>query len=150
VFTDIRQRKIHTEELLVPEVSALEVQMAIKKLKKHNSPGSDQIAAELIKVGRRTIRFNIHKLTNSIWNEEELPEEWKESIILSIHKKGDKTTCSNNREISHVSTIHRILPNILLSRLTPYAEEIIRDHPCGFQCSSSATDDITCICQILK
>jgi hypothetical protein len=33
----------------------------------------------------------IHKLVNSIWNKEELPEQWKESIIVPIYKKGDKT-----------------------------------------------------------
>jgi hypothetical protein len=46
----------------------------------------------------------IHKLTNSIWNKEELPEQWKESIIVPIHKKGDKTDCSNYRGISLLST----------------------------------------------
>ena len=35
--------------------------------------------------------YQIHKLIVSIWNKEELPEEWKESIIVPIHKKGDKT-----------------------------------------------------------
>jgi uncharacterized protein YfaP (DUF2135 family) len=33
----------------------------------------------------------IHKLIISIWNKEELPEERKESIIVPIYKKGDKT-----------------------------------------------------------
>jgi hypothetical protein len=33
----------------------------------------------------------IHKLINSIWNKEELPDQCKESIIVPIHKKGDKT-----------------------------------------------------------
>jgi hypothetical protein len=28
---------------------------------------------------------------HSIWNKEELPQQWKESIILPIYKKGDKT-----------------------------------------------------------
>ena len=46
---------IHTAELLVPEPSAFEVEMAIKKLKEHTSPGIDQIPAELIKAGCRTI-----------------------------------------------------------------------------------------------
>jgi hypothetical protein len=85
---DVRQTEIHTAEPLVPEPSASEVEMAIEKLKRHKSPGIDQIRAELIKAGGRTIRSEIHKLINSVWNKEELPEQWKESIIVSIYKKG--------------------------------------------------------------
>ena len=40
----------------MPEPSALEVELAIEKLKSHKSPGIDQIPAELIKAGGRTIR----------------------------------------------------------------------------------------------
>jgi hypothetical protein len=47
--------------------------------------------AELIQAGGETLVFVIQKLVNSIWNKEELPDEWKESIIIPIHKKGDKT-----------------------------------------------------------
>ena len=79
---DVRQTEIHTAEPLVPEPSAFEVELAIEKLKGHKSPGIDQIPAELIKAGGRTIRSEIHKLIISIWNKEELPEEWKESIIV--------------------------------------------------------------------
>jgi len=67
----------------------------IDKLKNHKSPGIDQIPAELNKAGSRTICLAIHKLITSIWKKEKLPEEWKESIIIPIHKKGDETDCSN-------------------------------------------------------
>jgi len=73
----------------------------------------------------RTIRFEIHKFIISIWNKEELPEEWKESIILPIYKKGNKTDCSNHRGVSFLPVAYKILSNILLSRLTPCAEKII-------------------------
>jgi hypothetical protein len=79
----------------------------------------------LIKAGGKTIRCEIHKIIISIWNKEELPKEWKESIIVPIYKKGDKTDCSNYRGISLLPTMYKIDPNILLSRLTPYAEKII-------------------------
>jgi hypothetical protein len=78
----------------------------------------------------------------SVWNKEELPEEWKESIIVPIHKKGDKTDCSNYRGISLLPTTYKILSNILLSRSIPYAEEIIGDHQCGFRRNRSTTDHI--------
>ena len=77
--------------------------------------------AELIKAGGRTIRYEVHKLIISVRNKEELPEEWKESIIVPIYKKGDRTDCSNYRGISLLPTTYKILSNILLSRLTPYA-----------------------------
>ena len=92
--------------------------------------------------------MQIHKLIVSIWNKEELPEEWKESIIVPIHKKGDKTDCNNNRSISLFPTTYKILSNIPLSRLTPHAEEIIGDHRCGFRCYRSTTDHLFCIRQI--
>jgi len=50
--------------------------LAIEKLKSHKSPDIDKMPAEMIKVGGRTIHYEIHKLI-SIWNKEELPEEWR-------------------------------------------------------------------------
>jgi len=86
---DVRQAEIHTAEPLLPEPSAFEFELPIEKLQSHNSKRSYQIPAELIKVGGRTIWYEIHKLT-SAWNKEDLSEEWKESIIVPIYKKGDK------------------------------------------------------------
>ena len=40
---DVRQTEIRTAEPLVLELSAFEVELAIKKLKSHKSPGIDQI-----------------------------------------------------------------------------------------------------------
>jgi len=39
----------------------------------------------------KSLKSKIHKLIISIWNKEELPEEWKESIIVPNSKMGDKT-----------------------------------------------------------
>ena len=47
-------------------------------------------------------------------------------------------------------TTYKILSNILLSRLTPYAEEIIGDHQCGFRRSRSTTGHVFCIRQMLE
>jgi hypothetical protein len=66
--------------------------MAIEKLKRHKSPDIDQVPSELIKAGGRTIHSEIHKLINSIRNEEELPEQWKELIIVPVCKMGIKQT----------------------------------------------------------
>jgi hypothetical protein len=106
-------------------------------LKKYKSPGSDQILAELIQAGGEMLLSEIHKFINYVWNNEELPDQWKESIIVPICKKGDKTDCNNYLAISLLSTSYKMLlnilhsmlvPYILLSRLVPYIDEIIGDH----------------------
>ena len=79
-----------------------------------------------------------------------MPEEWKNLITVPVCKKGDKTDCSNYRGTSLLSTTYKILSNILMSRLTPYAAEIIGDHQYGFRYNRSATDHIHCIRQILE
>jgi hypothetical protein len=43
-----------------------------------------------------------------------------------------------------------MLSYILLSRLSPYTDKIIRDHQCGFRRNRSITDQIFCIRQILE
>jgi hypothetical protein len=55
--------------------SAFDVELTIEELKSHKSLGIDQIPAELIKAGGRTIRYDIHKIIISVRKEEELPEE---------------------------------------------------------------------------
>jgi hypothetical protein len=124
----VRQTEMHTAEPFVPEPSASEAEVAIGKLKSYKCPGVDQIPAELIQAGGGTLLSEIYKLIKLIWNKEELPHQWKESITIPVRKKGDKTDCSNYRSRSLLSTSYKILSCIPLSRLTPYADEIIGDH----------------------
>jgi hypothetical protein len=95
----VRQTEMHTAEPFVPQPSASEAEVAIGKQKSYKSPGVDQIPAELIQAGGETLRSEIHKLTKLIWIKVELPHQWKESIVVLIHKKDDKTDCSHYRAI---------------------------------------------------
>jgi hypothetical protein len=60
--TDVRQTEISITEPLIPEPSAFEVKMAIGKAKRHRSPGTDQIPAEMTNAGGKTIHSEIHIL----------------------------------------------------------------------------------------
>jgi hypothetical protein len=141
---------IHTAEPLITEPSLVEVEIAIGKLKSYKSPDTDHIPTELFKAGGETLCSEIHKLICSIRNKEELPQQWKESIIVPIYKIGDKTDCNNYQGISPLSTAYKILSNILLARLIPYVNEIIGDPQCGFRLNRSTTDQIFYIRQILE
>jgi hypothetical protein len=58
---------------LVPDSSPLEVEITIAKFKRYISQGSDQILAELVEADE-TLRSEIYKLINSIWNKKDLPD----------------------------------------------------------------------------
>jgi hypothetical protein len=72
---DVRQMDIHIPEPLVPETSLVKVEIATGKSKRYKSLGADQIPAELVNTGGKTLHSEIHKLIHSIWNKEELPQQ---------------------------------------------------------------------------
>jgi hypothetical protein len=90
-ISDVRHVEVHMAKPLVPGPNHFEAEIGIEKLKKHKSPGTDKIPAELIQAGGQILLYTIHRLINSVWNKEELPDQWQESIIVTIHKKDDKT-----------------------------------------------------------
>jgi hypothetical protein len=51
----VRQVEIHTAEPLLPEPGPFGVEIAVAKVEKCKSPGSDQIPAELIQPGAETL-----------------------------------------------------------------------------------------------
>ena len=69
---------------------------------------------------------------------------------MANSKKGDKTGCSNYKGTSLLSITFKMLSNILLSRLAPYALEIIGDNQRGFRHTRSTTDHIFYIHHILE
>jgi len=51
--------------------------------------GTDGIHLELIKYGGNKLLNRMYELVRQIWEEEMIHEEWKETIIVPIHKRGD-------------------------------------------------------------
>jgi hypothetical protein len=95
---------MHIAEPFVPERSASQVEVAIGRLKNYKSPSIRQIPTELIQAKGGKLRSEIHKLIKLIRNKEHHCHEWKEPNVVPIHKKDDKTDCSNYRGISLLST----------------------------------------------
>jgi hypothetical protein len=136
---------IHTAELLVPEPSLVEVEIAIRKLKRYKSPGTDQILAEFIKeemkhyVLRYTNLFILYGIRRNCYSSER-------NLLYQFIKWVIRLTVIIIKE--SVLAAYKILSNILLSRLTPYVNEITGDHQCGFHYNRSTTNKFFYICQI--
>ena len=63
----------------------------------------------------------------TVFGMEQLLKQNEESTIATIYND-DKTDSSNYAGMSVLSTTYRIFSSILLSRLTPYVDEINGDH----------------------
>jgi hypothetical protein len=72
-----------------------------------------------------------------VWKQERIPEEWKETIIVPIHKRGGK--CENYRGIALGNAAYKILSNIVLGKIKPYIEKNTGDYQDGFRDGRSVT-----------
>ena len=53
-----------------------------------------------------------------------MPEDWKETIIVCIHKRGDRARCENYKGVALGNAAYKILSNIILGKIKPYIEKV--------------------------
>lgn len=73
------------EVQMLPPPSIEETLKAIRRLKPNKAPGADGIPAELIKQGGAALHHAIHEIVVHVWEQEEMPEDWRRGIIWRYH-----------------------------------------------------------------
>ena len=123
---------------------------AIEKLKNGKAAGGDGIPAEIWKHGGETLHTKLHKLFVCCWENEVIPKELRDAVIITLYKnKGEKSDCSNYRGITLLSIAGKILARILLNRLVPsIADDHIPESQCGFRANRSTTDMVFVLRQL--
>ena len=117
------------------------VEAAVKSLKKGKSAGVDSIPSELVQAGGETMIDMLLIICNKIWQTGEWPTV-TQSLIITLPKKGNLQLCQNYRAISLISDPSKVMLRILLNRLKPQAEEIIKEEQAGFRAGRSTTEQI--------
>ena len=79
--------KIGNREIneVVVELTIQDVKKAMRNLKNNKAAGTDGIHPELIQYRGNKLLSRIYELVRQIWEEERVPEEWKETIIVPIY-----------------------------------------------------------------
>ena len=125
-----------------PNILFSEVETAIKKLKRFKSPGVDGVCSELLLDGGTTVKKEMFKICEMAWEQEEFPEIWTKSIIITLPKKGDLKLCENYRTISLIPHTSKVLLEIIRSRLKPFIEVQMDETQAGFRPGRSTIEQI--------
>ena len=126
------------------DITREDVEYSLSVIKSNKSPGTDFILNEMLKSTSLEITPFLVSLFNYIFKNKIFPTEWKKSIIVPIHKKGDVSICSNFRPISLTSLLSKTYTNILNKRLTNFVEanNILPAEQGGFREKYSTVDHI--------
>jgi hypothetical protein len=117
----------------LPQVGEDEVRAVIARMKVKKAPGIDNITAgELAAASQGSGLRILHRLRILIWDNEQVPSEWKQSVIVPTHKKKDKLECSNYRGISLLCQCSKVFSSIILRRIKKKPDEILSRSAGGF------------------
>ena len=71
-----------------------------------------------------------------------VPSGWKNGVIVKAPKKGDLSECGNWRGLTLLPIALKIFSRILLNRLEPMIEDILRYEQAGFRKGRECNDQI--------
>ena len=109
-------------------VTLEELQTSLTKLKKKKAPGPDKVLNEFFMLlddhnARTLLAFH-----NKMWGYGEVPEAWKEAIVVSLYKgKGLDIDPVNYRPISLLNSIYKLFAAMLQAILAKQHETHLRE-----------------------
>jgi hypothetical protein len=127
-----------------------EIELAIRSMKNNKAPGIDQITSEMLKADSRTAAQALHPIFSKLWEDEQLPEDWLQGILIKVPKKGDPSICDNYRGIMLLCIPVKILCKVLLNRFEKKVNETLRNTQAGFRAGRSCTEHINTLRIIIE
>ena len=77
------------------------------------SPGADQICSEFLKAGGPMLISILERFFNAILSTGDIPQNFKEALIVVLFKKDDRLECKNYCPISLLSHIYKLFMTII-------------------------------------
>ena len=107
-------RKLEAQNL--DFMSMAEVELAIKSIKIKNSEGFDRIPQRVLIEGMAHLLNPLCKLFNFIYCSKTIPDQWRLSKIVPVHKKGSKSEIENYRPVANLCSASKIFERLILQQ----------------------------------
>lgn len=136
------------QSISVEEFTRDELVEAKKTIKEGKAYGNDNIAPEVLK--RVDMDEIILDFCNRALTDGSIPDQWRQLNIVPVPKKGNLTKVDNYRGIALTSIVSKTLNRMILNRIRPAMEKILRINQNGFREGRSTTSHILCLRRILE
>ena len=124
------------------KITLEEVTIAISKLNNNKSQGIDQISTELIKYSGQSTAEIITHMFNNIFSRHQSINSITEGILIPLNKPNKQKIAENTRPITLLTTIRKVLSNVVLGRIYDKIDNHISQNQSGFRRYRSTTDVI--------
>ena len=137
-----------TLDICTTDFTISELKCAIKSLNSSKAFGPDNIPAIIWK--DPIFHDLLLKLCNFCLINKTCPSSWRTSQIIPVPKKGDLTLVTNYRGISLLPIAAKIYNKLILNRLLPKVEPLLRKNQNGFRAGRSTLSQILALRRIIE
>jgi len=125
-----------------------ELKIVLKSMSKNKALGLDETCVQLLEIYELSSIYL--KICNYTLRNGKPPSEWLISLLIPIHKKGDKSDCNNYRGIALMSIAAKVFNKMLLNRIRDILDSHLRKNQNGFRSSRSTTQQILAMRRLIE
>ena len=124
-----------------------EISDCLRKLKNGKASHTDNIPNELMKYGGDSMVQLLLVMFNALLHIEKMPGGWREGLITSLFKEGDRVCLDNYRGITMLSTVGKLFCACIKNRIQ--SKVSLHDGQAGFRPERSCIDNIFVLSEAL-
>ena len=121
-----------TRDILEAPLTLQEVTDAINDAPLNKAPGPDGISYEFYKSHTNKVAPKLLALFNDCWSGGNVPEDFRESHIVMLPKKGDLSHLANWRPLSLSNCDMKLLTRVMTARMQKACAEVVDEQQTGF------------------
>ena len=121
-------------------------------MKNNKTGGNDGLVGELLKYGGVAIVDLLELLFSVVWQEEVVPRNWREGLIVSLFKKEDTEDPVNYRGITLLSVVGKLFCKIINNRLVQLLDKgrVLHEGQAGFRVNRSCMDNVFTLNELVQ
>jgi len=95
----------------------------LEKLRTDKSPGTDAMHPKFLKEVREELGGILSNIMEQSMKTGEIPQEWRDALIVPIFKKGNRNEASNYRPVSLTSIVCKVMERIIKDQMMEHYEK---------------------------